>query len=425
MTESDDTTEVDGLERAVDEIDELIFSGELDEAKDAVDEAIDEYGDDDELLLLRAEVALESDDYEACVDAVDNGLETVGDAIRAELLELKGYSLFYLDELDEARQIFNEAIRLGGASWSGLLGRAMVHEEMFFDRAATLDLNRAIDIDDQEAQPFMLRGHIRLRHGDFEEARGDLDYALSIDPDDEQSRLNLARLQAVDGRTSEAIETLEPLVEDGIDADFVLPAALLRSQLSLTLGSAEAAGEDARKAIEIAPDKPWGHLQLAACRISAMDAGEAIAAVKEAEATVDDVDDIPDAHALRASAYDQLGKTDKAEKFRDRVSGTSRLPGIVYGEWLNPAENIPINPRKPIEATTVMEQLFDDPADAPEGYADELREIIDSIPQRLQENPGADEVRIPLPDAGDGQDVPDSLVLKVDRKGPRDAAGGN
>ena len=418
MTESEQTNEASDLDEVIDEIDDRIVDGELEEAAEAVDRAIETYGEDGDLLVLRTEVALETDDYRGCVSAVDEAFDAVeDDEIRGQLLELKGYALFYLDELDEARTTFNESVRTGIASWMALLGRAMVHEEMGYFRAAMLDLDRAIAIDDQEAQPFSVRGQIHLRRGDLEEAQGDLAHAVSLDAYEEEARLDLARLQAIGGETSAAIETLEPLVEEGEDPEYVLAGALLRSQLSLTLGSTDAAIEDARRAVEVAPDEPWGHLQIAACRLSAMDPGEAIAAIKEAEQLVDDLDEIPDAFALRASAYDQLDKPEKAQEMRDRSEGTAKLPGIVYGEILNPARNVPINPNKSIDARMLMEQLFDDPSEAPDGYKQALQKVVDRIPEQIEENPDADKIRIPLPQFEGMEDAPKSLVLQVNRSG--------
>ena len=414
MTEEE--TKNAGLDEAIEAIDDHLADGELAAAEEAIKRAIDSHGQAEELLLLRAEVALESDDYEECIVAVDDALKKVdSDYARAQLLEYRGYARFYLDELDEARETFNESIRLGGATWTGLLGRAMVHEECFYFRAAMLDLDRAIAVDDQEAQPFAIRGSIYLRQGNLEKAEGDLAHAVSLDPHDDESRLNLARIQAVGRRTSAAIETVEPLVERGDDPEFVLPAALLRSQLSLTLGSTDAAAEDAEKAAEVAPDEPWGHLQLAACRLTAMQPGEAIAALKEAESKIDDLRDVPDAFALRASAYDQLDKPEKAAEMRAKLQGAARLPGIVYGEWLNPARNIPINPDKPIDARTLMSQIFDDPSQAPEGYEEALNETIDRIPEMIAENPEAGKIQIELPQVEGSEDAPKSLVLQVNR----------
>lgn len=414
MTESKEETAT--LETLLEEIDELIVEEQLDEAKGMIEEALKTQGDVEELLVLGAEVALESEDYEQCVRAADDAVERVdSDAARGQLLELRGYAQFYLDELESARASFNEAIRLRGASWTGLLGRSMVHEEMLYFRAVMLDLDRAIAMDDQEAQPFAIRGSIRLRYGQLEEAEADLAHAVSMDEEDEESRLNLARLQATSQKTSAAIETLEPLIEDGQEPELVLPALLLRSQLSLTLGSTEAAEEDAQRAVELAPQQPWGHLQLAASRLTAMKPGDAIEAIKAAESKVDDVREIPDAWPLRASAYDQLDKPEKAAEMRQQSEGVARLPGVVYGEWLNPARNVPINPNKPIDVRSLMAEIFEDPSQAPEGYEQALRGVLAQVPQMIEDNPESDKIRIRLPELEGAEEAPKSVVLQVKR----------
>ncbi len=398
-------------------IEELMENGELADAADAVEAALAGSPDAETtqaLLILRAEIALESEDFDETIAATADALNRVeDDDPRAQLLSLKAYAHYYLDDLEEARKAFNESIRLGGATWNSLVGRALVHDDLLYFQAALLDLDRAIHLDDQEAHPFAIRGHIRLRTGELDAARADLSHALSLDPDDEETRLNLARLLAIARHSAQAIETLEPLVESGDEPEFIIPAALLRSQLSLALGSTDAACEDAQVAIDLAPDQPWGYLQLAASHLTAMCGGDAIAALKQAEKQVDDVRDVPDIFALRATAYEQLEKTDKAARDRDRAEGAARLPGIVYGEWLNPARNIPLNPNKPFDVRGLLAELFGDPKDAPEGYENTLRQLIDRIPELVQQNPNAGQLRIELPRVEGMTGPPRSLVVQV------------
>ncbi|MFU8806970.1 MAG: tetratricopeptide repeat protein, partial [Bradymonadaceae bacterium] len=271
------------------------------------------------MLVLRAEIALDAENFDECLIAARHGLKSVEEVgpERARLLALEAYANFYLDKVEEARVLFNEAVRADRSSWTAILGRAMVHEHKGYLRATLLDVDRAIELDDQESQPFAIRASVYLRSGALVEAERDFGFAVELDPEDEETRLQLARLQAFDRRTSAAIETLEPLVEDGEEPEFVIPAALLRSQLSLTLGSTEAAAEDAQKAIDLDPDEPWGYLQLAACHLTAMNAGKALEALKEAAAKVNDERDLPDLFVLRASAYDQLEKPEKAQQLRE------------------------------------------------------------------------------------------------------------
>jgi tetratricopeptide (TPR) repeat protein len=238
-----------------------------------------------------------------------------------------------------------------------------------------------------------------MRWGNMELAEGDLDHAVRMDPYDEESRLNLARMQALTGNKAGAIELLEPLVEEGEDPDFVAPGALLRSQLSLALGTVDAALEDAEYVVELLPDRPWGYLQAAACHISkGIDGGKVIELLKTAESKVPSERDLTDLYALRAAAYEILGKDDKAAELRGEAEGVARLPGFVYGP-LNPAGNIPINPNKPIDIRALLDDLFGEASNAPDGYENMLRQIVDRIPELARENPGVGQMRIELPEA--------------------------
>lgn len=405
------------VQQRVEEIEDLLEEGDLEAAETAIDSAIDTLGPVNELLLLRAEVALEQEEFALCIAGIDGALKELEDQeTRGQLLSSKGYAHFYLNELEEARGAFNEAVRLTEGQWSALIGRAMVHEELRYFRATLLDVDRLIATDDQEGQPFAIRGSIQMAYGNLEEARKDFERAVELDQEDEESRLQLARLLAVAKLTAEAMEVLEYLVDKGEDPDMVVPGALLRSQLSLTLGSTEAASEDAQKAINLQPELPWGYLQLAACHLTALNAGDAITALKHAEERVSDLRDAPDIHVLRASAYEQLDKPGKAAESRQNAEGSARLPAFVYGDVLNPARNVPLNPNKPVDVRALITQLFGSAEKAPPGYEDAVRNVIDKIPELVQQNPGANQLRIQLPMVKGMTSAP-SLVIQVNSNG--------
>lgn len=410
----------DTLESTTESIEELIMDGAFDDAHGELEAAFAEHGNAPELLTLQVELLLEADDLEGCRSAAEMALLTVpdeDDESRARIHTARGYASYYLDELEAARADFNAAVRHDGALYPAIVGRAIVHENLGYNNAARLDLDRAIAVDDTVGQPFAVRGAIHLRWGDIEKATSDLAHAVELDEDDEESRLNLARIYALDERKSDAMELLEYLVEEGQDPDFVAPGALLRAQLSLTLGSTDAAIEDSEAAAQIIPDQPWAYLQLAASHIHAqVDAGPAIAALKQAEENVDDPRDLPDLFALYAAAYQMLGKADKAAEYQEKVEGSSRLPGFVYGP-LNPVGNIPINPDKPIDIRNLLSELFGEARNAPEGYEDILRNIIQRIPELAADNPGVGQIQVELPEAPGMVGGKRNLMIQLNSQG--------
>lgn len=408
----------EALKAAIESIEDQIAEGAFDDAHATLEDAFSEHGNEPELLALQVELLLEADDLDGCASAAEMALMTVpddSDLLRARIHSSRGYARYYLDDLEGARADFNDAVRHDGELYPAIVGRAIVHENLGYYNAARLDLDRAIAEDDTVGQPFAIRGAIHLRWGDVEKAKSDLEHAVELDEFDEESRLNLARIYALEERKSDAMEVLELLVEEGEDPDYVAPGALLRAQLSLTLGSTDAALEDAERAAAMIPDQPWAYLQLAAAHIHAqVDAGEAIAALKKAEDCVDDSRDLPDLFALYSAAYKMLGKTDKAQEYEDKVEGSSRLPGYVYGP-LNPVGNIPINPDKPVDIRNLLSELFGEAKNAPEGYEDVLRNIIQKIPQLAAQNPDAQQLQVELPEAPGMVGGNRNLVIQINK----------
>lgn len=412
----------DDVDAIIEQIEELIGDDELEEALALAEAAIEKHPDSRALKTALAEAAVESEDYTRAIEVLDAALEGAEGEERGALLTTKGYAKYYLgkggtspQDIEHARHIFNEALRLDTENWSAMVGRASSHEQMGFFNAAMLDVERAIEIDDQEAEPFAIRARIELRRGQTEEAKRDFGYAVDSDPADDESRLQYARLLALGGGAIDAIEVVGRLVEHGDDPRLVVPAALLRSQLSLTMGSTEAATEDAQRAVDADPTQPWGHLQLAACHLTAMNPGEAIQILKHVEKLITDVRDVPDIFALRAMAYDQLDKKEKAQHERAKAEGTSRLPLVVYGPLLNPARNVPINPDRPIDVRAVLADLFGSAARAPQGYEQALRDVIDRIPEIIAQNPEVERIQIELPEVEGMVGGARNLMIQVNR----------
>jgi len=406
----------DDIDEIIEQYEELFGEDEFDQARDLIDAAIAKFPDAPALHASSAELHVEGEDYDAAIGAIDPAIEGVeDDEVRAALMNIKARSLFYKEDYDASRKLFNETMRLDPELWEALLGRAEVHETMGFLVAAMLDLERAIELDDQEAEPFSQRGRVFLKRGQVAEAERDFGYAIDSDPFDEPSRLELARILALKGLGGDAIELLEPLIDQGEDEDLVFPAYLLRSQMSLALGSVGAAVEDAEAAIEMRKDEPWGYLQKAACYLTSLNGDEALAALKMAEKFVKNARDLPDLFALRAAAYEAKEDEARAEKERKKAEGTSQLPGVVYGPWLNPARNVPINPDNPVDVRSLLTQLFGDPDSAPEGYEEALRATLDQIPQIVAERPDVEQIRIPLPQVEGMEGEAPDLIISVNR----------
>ena len=405
------------LVEAIDQIEDLIVEGEQQDANAALDAAMQTFGNAPELLVLRTELALDEEDYVGAVLSADQAAEKVDDdEWRARLFAAKAYAQFYDDQPEDARETFNTAVGFDSELLNALTGRAMVHEHLGFVNAALLDLDRVIEQDDQDGQPFAIRASIHMRMGNFEIAEADLFHAIQMEPDDEESRLQVSRIHALMQRTHQAMEMLEPLVEGGESIEYVGPATILRSQLSLSQNAHDAAISDATRAIELMPDEPWGYLQHAAAIIAqGADAGPAIELLKVAESKVSTTRDLPDLYALRAAAYEVMGKNEKAQEIRDDAEGVARLPAYVYGS-LNPAVDVPSNPNKPIDIRALLEDLFGDVENAPPEYEGILREVVAKIPEIVEEHPGVGKIHVDLPESPNMVGGKRQLVINLGKK---------
>ena len=102
----------------------------------------------------------------------------------------------------------------------------------------------------------------------------------------------------------------------------------------------------------------------------------------------------------------------------------ARLPAIVYGTILNPAQNVPINPNKPIDIRAILADLFGHPDRAPKGYEEALREVVDRIPNIIEENPNVERIQIELPQVEGMRGGARNLVIQVNQQ-QRQAAQNN
>src|SRR5690554_3915061 len=116
MSEQDAGQE-QSLEQAVEAIEALIEEEEIDQASAQVEAGIARFGDKAALLVLKADLALDDEEYDACIEAADLAiakLEASGDepdaAQLSHALVCKGYALYGRDDLQDARQAFNAAV---------------------------------------------------------------------------------------------------------------------------------------------------------------------------------------------------------------------------------------------------------------------------------------------------------------------------
>ena len=108
-SEEQQGTDADAL---ADRIVDLVQDGDVEEASEALDRALEAHPGDLRLLSVRAELLLNEGEYDEvlslCNACLTNEANQGGDLAPFEML--KGWALYYTDELDEARRSFNSAV---------------------------------------------------------------------------------------------------------------------------------------------------------------------------------------------------------------------------------------------------------------------------------------------------------------------------
>ncbi|MEO1269120.1 MAG: tetratricopeptide repeat protein [Myxococcota bacterium] len=365
-----------------------------------------EGAEDPELVRLRAEALMELEEFEEAEeewDSLDLSFEEPGTDARP--WSLRGFLSYYLDEAEEAKAAFDQALKLDGHHVRSMLGRSLVLREMEFDRAALLDLDRALmvledaDEGDEKAQAFRgethnLKATYALDDEDYEAAEQHLRNACKANPDDPEYLLDLARLLSLTGRVEDAMTTAHQASE--LD-ELLLQAHLLRSQLLGLNGRSAEAVQVARDTIELDDEEPYSWLQLAAALTLRNDHEGALEAAERAIALDDE---LIDGHQLRVASLQALGReVELSAELRARLSEPPDLPDFLYGDRFDPYE----------QAQDALQEMADMSPDQIKELTDEvfnmlglppqLRPMVESmmenLPSMLQQYPGLAKGQIP------------------------------
>ncbi len=102
------------------------------------------------------------------------------------------YFLFYksiaetdLGRLDDAEQTLRALLRQYPSFSEGYSARARLRAEQRDTLAAIHDLDRAIDLNRTQVNPWLQRAELRARRGEWEKALGDMDEAMRLPENDE------------------------------------------------------------------------------------------------------------------------------------------------------------------------------------------------------------------------------------------------
>lgn len=275
-------------------------------------------------LSRRAELLLELEDDEGAWQAAQKAMNMGW--YDATVHSIAGWSMYHMDELDVAREQFDQALALDDERVPALTGRAMVFMELEDWDAAHNDLSRAILLVPDNPSSYAFRAEVEVFLGTLESARRDIQKARELAPEDPDYALMHARLLTAIGEAGEALEAIDAAIDE---EDAALEALLLRSHLKVLGGDATGAKKDAMRASNAYPDEAFAFVQLAQVQLAG---GNAALAHKAAERAVKLDPSLPDAYIARGAALQLKGEPEKAAEDFERVQGEPiELPMFLLG----------------------------------------------------------------------------------------------
>jgi tetratricopeptide (TPR) repeat protein len=370
--------------------------------EEAYEEALDllEEANDPALEHYKIDALIELEDYDGALDLLD---PLTGDPASpgtdSRPWTQRGFVLYYLDELADAQESFSLAIKINGQDVRALMGRALVYRENEYQRAAQLDLERALstlsgvtaETDDREqrllkAEVYSLMADFALEDEDNDAARAAMDQMVILCPEEAGYHLERARFLSLQGDLEAALESC---VAATAADELMIEAWLLRSYILGALARTDEALEVARQAVRIDEEEPYSHLQLAS--VLALK-GDFEAVLAEAGAAQGYDPELSDSYQLQAAALDMLGRSEEiTDEMRHQLQEPADLPGFLYGERFDPYGEVA---RTMTEMASLSPQELQDMANElfssgmlPDALRPMMQQVIQDLPNLLKQMP--------------------------------------
>jgi len=173
----------------------------------------------------------------------------------------RGIAHFQLDELDEAKADFEEAIRLGTKDGAVYINLAHVLQRRGLPQEALLNYSKGIELSPDMALPYIERSSVLMEMQQYPDAAADLEKAIALEPTSPEAYNNRGVLLRLQGKYEESI----PDYTKAIELFAKYPSALANRGFALRqLGRYEESLADFDKAMtydplshEIANDAAW------------------------------------------------------------------------------------------------------------------------------------------------------------------------
>lgn len=173
-----------------------------------------------------------------------------GDPSNALVMSNLGMVRLYMGQDSAAVATLDRAVALAPAAVAIRSNRARALLATGREAEGVEELERIMEMDTTLAQPYFLRGMLRLHHGLVEQAEADFDRMGRIDPDDPDLDVALATLDDAIGKWEQAVIHYNRAILR--DPDPAYYAGRARCQLMLSRFTE--AGADIEEALKMTPD---------------------------------------------------------------------------------------------------------------------------------------------------------------------------
>lgn len=181
-------------------------------------------------------------------------------------------------------------------------------------------LNESIKINPHVAGKFIMRGDVYHKLGRNDEARADYTKALSLFAGAEGAVIGIARIDALTGKHQEALKAVEPIIKK-------LPQdpkpRLVKASALFHDGKTQEALAEIEAAVKLGEKNYFVLMEAAEYLIEAKQYEKAVELLNRASQLKPKS---PAPHALLASVYDALGKTEEAAKEREIIKNLEAVP---------------------------------------------------------------------------------------------------
>ncbi len=176
-----------------------------------INELMNEYGADDQLLSTRAEVYESLGMFELAIADMTRALETSTDPVYNRARRANMYEEIGMYE--EALADYTAYIEANPTYAGGYYARGWCKELAGDDEGAMEDYNQGIAVSENHAYIYLMRGEMHKKYGREEEARADFEKVLQIDTVATDGSTRHYALHFV-GNDDEAIEWMEKIIEE-------------------------------------------------------------------------------------------------------------------------------------------------------------------------------------------------------------------